>query len=131
MKDMRRVIIESPYAGDIKRNVAYARAAMADSLRKGEAPFASHLLYTQVLFDDLPLDREKGMLACLEWADACDAVVVYGDLGISPGMQRAIDNAKKWDIPVEHRFMPEWLGQWTEMNKRVPKKSGVEVEVLS
>ena len=29
---MRRVILESPYVGDIEKNVAYARAAVRDSL---------------------------------------------------------------------------------------------------
>jgi hypothetical protein len=44
---MRRVIIESPYSGDVETNVAYARAALRDCLSRGEAPLASHLLYTQ------------------------------------------------------------------------------------
>ena len=58
---MQRVIIESPYAGDVERNVRYARAAMADCLKRGEAPFASHLLYTQegVLDDDIPGERQR------------------------------------------------------------------------
>ena len=42
---MRRVIVESPYAGDVERNIAYVRAAMRDCLMRGEAPLASHLLY--------------------------------------------------------------------------------------
>lgn len=41
------VIIESPYAGDVDRNLEYLRAAMRDCLKRGEAPFASHALYTQ------------------------------------------------------------------------------------
>lgn len=64
---MRMVIVESPYAGDIERNVAYARACIADCLKRGEAPFASHLLYTQpgVLDDGVPAeDRWLG-----EWWD--------------------------------------------------------------
>ena len=44
---MRLVIVESPYAGDIEANVAYARACLGDCLSRGEAPFACHLLYTQ------------------------------------------------------------------------------------
>lgn len=44
---MRLVILESPYAGNIEKNVAYARACVRDSLSRGEAPIASHLLYTQ------------------------------------------------------------------------------------
>ena len=48
---MRRIIIESPYRGDdvraTNRNVTFARACMRDALLRGEAPLASHLLYTQ------------------------------------------------------------------------------------
>jgi hypothetical protein len=44
MAEMRWVILESPYAGDVEANVAYARAAVRDSLMRGEAPIASHLL---------------------------------------------------------------------------------------
>ena len=53
---MERVIIESPFAGDVDRNLRYARAAMRDCLLRGESPYASHLLYTQpgVLNDDIP-----------------------------------------------------------------------------
>lgn len=57
------VQLESPYAGDVARNRMYARRAMLDCLRHGEAPFASHLLYTQVLDDTIPEDRELGMSA--------------------------------------------------------------------
>ena len=41
------VIIESPFAGNIRKNINYARKCMKDCLMKGEYPFASHLLYTQ------------------------------------------------------------------------------------
>ena len=46
---MRLMIVESPYAGDMEANTEYARDACAtlDSLMRGEAPIASHLLYTQ------------------------------------------------------------------------------------
>src|SRR5690606_3550939 len=42
----RLVILESPYAGNIDLNIDYARAAVRDSLSRGESPIASHLLYT-------------------------------------------------------------------------------------
>ena len=66
---MKRVIIESPYAGDVERNLRYARAAMKDCLHRGEAPYASHLLYTQegVLDDDVPGERKLGISAGLSW----------------------------------------------------------------
>ncbi len=47
---MEAVILESPYGGtpeEVERNVKYARACLRDCLLRGEAPFASHLLYTQ------------------------------------------------------------------------------------
>ena len=42
---MIMVVLESPYSGDIKGNTKYARMALRDSLARGEAPIASHLLY--------------------------------------------------------------------------------------
>ena len=46
-----RVIIESPYSPGSPENIEYARRCLFDSLLRGESPFASHLLYTQVLDD--------------------------------------------------------------------------------
>jgi hypothetical protein len=64
---MKTVLIESPYAGDVERNERYARDAMRDCLIRGEAPFASHLLYTQVL-NDLDLrEHVVGIEAGLAW----------------------------------------------------------------
>ncbi len=59
------VLIESPYAGDVEGNVAYAGAAILDSLHRGEAPFASHLFYTRMLDDLDPAEREMGIEAGL------------------------------------------------------------------
>lgn len=84
----------------IDRNVRYARRAMLDSLERGEAPYASHLLYTQVLSDANPEQRQRGLEAGWAWQSSADAIVVYTDWGISPGMQAAIDMAT---IPVEYR----------------------------
>ena len=57
------VIIESPFAGEISRNVTYARRAVAHAIHLGEAPIASHLLYTQpgVLLDHLSHERQLGI----------------------------------------------------------------------
>ena len=102
---MRLVIIESPYAGDVERNVAYARACMADCLRRGEAPFASHLLYTQpgVLDDSVPSERKLGIEAGLAWGAMADATVVYTELGITAGMTQGIERAHAAGRPVEYR----------------------------
>jgi hypothetical protein len=83
---MRLVFLESPYAGDVARNVAYGRACMLDCLRRGEAPFASHLLYTQCLDDDRLHERALGMEAGFAWAAAASISVFYTDFGMSGGM---------------------------------------------
>lgn len=99
------VIVESPYAGDIERNVKYARACLHDCLSRGEAPFASHLLYTQpgVLDDNVPEERKKGIEAGLAWGEKAGKTVVYFDYGITKGMQMGIERAKSAGRPVEYR----------------------------
>ena len=105
----RLVILESPYAGDVERHVAYARACMADCLRRGEAPFASHLLYTQpgVLDDGKPDERALGIAAGLAWGDRADATVVYTDHGLSSGMREGISRARAAGRAVEYRTLGE------------------------
>lgn len=110
---MKRVILQSPYAGDTKRNVAYARACLRDSLMRGEAPIASHLLYTQdgVLNDGIPDERRHGIDAGLAWREVADAVVVYRDLGLSEGMKYGIAAAEKSGLPVHYRRL-DGLMMW-------------------
>ena len=105
---MRLVILESPYAGDIARNEHYARAAMRDCLSRGEAPFASHLLYTQCLDDNDVVARALGIEAGLAWGRMADATVVYRDLGITAGMHIGIERARLVGRKVEMRDLPGW-----------------------
>lgn len=99
----RRVVLESPFAGDVDANRAYAIRAMRDCLESGEAPMVSHLLYTQTLDDDVPGQRVMGITAGHAWIAAADAMVVYQDRGISPGMERGIECAMLYGVPVEYR----------------------------
>ena len=101
---MRRVVIESPFRG-MPDAVGYARRCLIDSLSRGEAPLASHLLYPQVLVDADPEQRELGIEAGLAWHDVADAVIVYGDHGLSSGMRSAIANARRLDLEVEFRYL--------------------------
>jgi hypothetical protein len=104
-RQMRRVILESPFAGEIGVNVVYARACVRDALLRGEAPLASHLLYTQpaILDDGDRNERAHGINAGHAWLHLADAVVVYTDRGISEGMQAGIRLAEFNKIPVEYR----------------------------
>lgn len=108
---MKRVIIESPYAGDMVLNLAYAQVCMKDCLKRGEAPFTSHALYTQVLDDTIPEQRKQGMYAGWAWLDVSDMSAVYIDLGISEGMWLGIECALKLQHPIEFRTLG---GNWRE-----------------
>lgn len=105
----RLVILESPYSGktpeEIETNVFYARLCVRDSLMRGEAPLASHLLYTQqgILDDKIPEERTLGIEAGLAWCPHSEATVVYTDLGISSGMSLGIERAEACGRPVEFR----------------------------
>jgi len=106
---VKRVVVVSPYAGDVERNLRYAKAALSDSLSRGEAPFASHLLYPQVLDDLDPAQRHQAMEAARRWIAAADTVVVYEDLGESAGMTAEMDFAMLLDIEVVWRTLgKEW-----------------------
>lgn len=103
------MILESPYAGNIESNIKYARECVRDALIRGEAPIASHLLYTQpgVLDDDDPIERQWGIDAGLAWKRVADASVVYTDRGISRGMEYGIAAANAVGIPIEYRSLNE------------------------
>lgn len=105
---MHLVIIESPFRGrnpkERARNLTYARRALLDSINQKEIPFASHLLYTQVLDDRRHDDRELGLGMNLALIESRHFTVrVYEDYGISSGMARAIRIAHINHIPVTYR----------------------------
>lgn len=106
---MRLVILESPYAGDVVTNLAYARTCIRDSLLRGEAPFASHCLYPQygILNDNDPNERAHGINAGHAWLRVAEAMVVYTDRGISEGMRAGISSAEFLRIPIEYRTLSE------------------------
>lgn len=103
------VIVETPYAGDdplsVAENTLYAQRAMKDCLDRGEAPFLSHLLYTQVLDDKDADQRRQGIEAGLAWGGCAHRTVVYTDFGISEGMKQGIDRATTEGRPVEFRIL--------------------------
>ena len=106
---MLRVIIESPLAGDYEANRDYAKRCVLDSLKRGESPLASHLLYDQpgILDDTKPEQRELGIEAGLAWSAVADLAAVYVDLGISPGMKRGIERHKQNGLRIELRSIAE------------------------
>jgi hypothetical protein len=110
------VVLESPYAPcprgtyDTPTALEYLRDAMRDCLHRGEAPFASHGLYTQqgVLRDDVPEERSLGIRAGMAWHGRADHIVFYCDLGVSRGMQHALDDARLAGRIVKMRTLADW-----------------------
>ena len=107
---MKKVIIESPYAENIERNIKYARACLKDSLTRGEAPLASHLLYTQdgVLDDGIKAERMQGINAGLAWVEFADIHVFYIDYGMSKGMKDALLYSLTKGLEVEYRKLVQF-----------------------
>lgn len=122
---MKRVVIESPLSGDFARNIRYARLCGLDCIRRGEAPYASHLLMTQFLDDALPEERRLGMEAGFAWGAAGHKVVVYQDLGVSNGMKEGLKLAIEREQEIEYRNLPQDL--LSLLDKDVPSKTeGIE-----
>jgi hypothetical protein len=111
IRAMPLVIIESPFAGDVDANIKFARACMRDSLNRGEAPFAFHLLYTQegILDDDIPEERNWGIEAGLAWGKHARKTVVYTNLGITLGMEKGIQRAIEEGREIEYRELDSWI----------------------
>ena len=109
---MRLVIVESPFRATLERTEyqhrLYLSHAMRDCVMRGESPYASHGLLTESLDDDDPVERALGIKCGWAWAEKADAVVCYGDLGISPGMRESIDRYHKMGLPIERRKL-DWV----------------------
>jgi hypothetical protein len=124
---MKRVIVESPYAGEIKINEIYGALAMHDCLvNYNEAPYASHLLYTRkyVLRDYISTERRLGIDAGFEWRKMADKTVFYVDLLMSRGMVEGLEDCKKKGLPYEIRRLPNSL--W-ERFLDIMEKEDIEV----
>jgi hypothetical protein len=69
------VILETPYSGDVEGNAVFLNACMRDCFARGEAPFASHGLYTKALDDLKPEDRKLGIEAGFAWRRFAEKVL--------------------------------------------------------
>lgn len=107
------VVIESPFKGsdwgETRRNILYVRLCVGDSLKRGEAPWASHIFYTQtgILDDSIPEERQRGIDAGVAWGKSADLRAVYGDFGISKGMEYGIKAAEEIGQEVVFRTLRE------------------------
>lgn len=102
---MKLVVVESPFAGNVIENVRYARDCMRDCLTRDEAPFASHLLYPQILDDNVPAERRLGITCGDAWREHAGMIVFYTDRGWSKGMLAAWDYVCANHLPFDIRSL--------------------------
>ena len=84
------VYVCSPYRGDTERNIKYARKLTWEVLERGYTPITPHLYLTQALNDEIPKERELGLLAGQELLKHCGYILIGSRYGISEGMQQEI-----------------------------------------
>lgn len=98
--ESRLVYIASPYAGDIERNVAFAKAACRYAAAQGCTPVAVHLIYPQFLDDQVPEEREAGLKMGMRVLAACDEIWLCGER-MSAGMKAEEAEAKRLGLPIQ------------------------------
>lgn len=111
-------IIESPYSSPTVQgytnNVQYLRRALRHSWEEGELPFASHAFFPFFLNEAFPEERQEGIEAGYQFWDfetmklqtpgggaslasfsGRPTIVFYTDLGMSPGMVKALERCQE------------------------------------
>lgn len=73
---MKLIYVASPYAGDVKKNIEFAKRACRYVMEQGQAFFAPHLLYPQILDDTDPEERKTGIKLGLRMLEKCDELWV-------------------------------------------------------
>jgi hypothetical protein len=97
------VFVCSPLArSTAAEDTDYARAAVRDSLLRGESPVCPHLLYPLAL-DDSTEHRQLGMAAGFALLEGCSVLALYVDRGIGRGMRMLLDQAKGLALTIERR----------------------------
>lgn len=99
MSENKLVYIASPYAGDVLKNIEFAKTACRYAMEQNCTPVAVHLLYPQFLDDNDPVQRSAGLCMGHRVLLACDELWVCGER-ISSGMAAEITEAEKLGIPV-------------------------------
>ncbi len=102
------VYIASPLSGDIEHNLDLARRACRYAMTQGVIPFAPHLLYTQMLDDRDPVERQLGIDMGSQILSLCEELWLCGDR-ISTGMEGERKLAEEWNIPVRQISTEEIL----------------------
>lgn len=96
---MKLIFVASPYAGDVEKNIEYAKEACRYVLNEGNAFFCPHLLYPQILDDNILEERKLGIKMGKEFLNQCDELWVFGK-NITNGMFEEIEFARRKGILI-------------------------------
>lgn len=97
MSERKLAYICSPYrgsAGQIIKNIEYARELTKKALEMGFTPITPHLYLTQVLNDEIPSERKQGLEAGHVILQTCETMIIGTRYGISEGMAAEIEAGK-------------------------------------
>ena len=97
----KTIYVASPYSGDVENNVRFAQDACRMVLSVGSYPYAPHLYLTNILRDEIPEERERGIKAGMAYLAICDELWVFGNR-ISAGMKGEIKEAERLGKPVRY-----------------------------
>ncbi len=105
----RLVVIESPYAGDVAGNLTYLHSCIRECAYRGDSPYASHLMLTSALDDDVPAERKVGIALGMAWRKRADMRIFYIDREWSGGMRAARDVYDSDGLSYEIRILGSLL----------------------
>ena len=100
MSENKLVYIASPYAGEVEKNIEFAKTACRYAMEQNCTPIAVHLLYPQFMDDNNPAERKLGMSFGNALMDRCSGVWVCGDR-LSSGMEAEFDRASEKNMTIK------------------------------
>lgn len=97
----KKIYVVSKYAGDVEKNVSYAITYCKFVIAMGHQPIASHLLYPQMLDDNVPEERHLGCDFGMNLLRICDEVWVFGS-EYSKGMEAEVSKARQLGMMIRN-----------------------------
>lgn len=97
---MKKILVCSPYRGDIEKNTKRAAQAARILCECGCMPIVPHLYFPNFLSEEDPHERIRGIELGVELMKECHKIWLIG-LEITNGMEFELEAAKELNIPVE------------------------------
>jgi len=95
----------SEFSGNGSTYKKFLRVYRKDCLNRTEIPFASRVLFPQVLNDNSREEQESGMIRRFMLRILATKTVVYCNLGITEDMEKEIKKAERLGRQTEYRYL--------------------------